>query len=351
MSLRAVVAGLLVAGVLGSVSMLLHGLPGERARSAPVFVRVRSSGPEQRGVAMPSYTVDGYQSPSAAQYLKQIVLDGATWIQIDPTWYQTRLDADTIAADGQTPSDQSVERVIAAAHQLGLKVLLKPLVDVAAAGSPYRGGINPVDRGAWFASYTAFIGHYAQLASRQRVEELAVGTELAGVSADRADWLGVVRAVRGRYAGVLLYAANFDEYPKVTFWDAVDLVGIDAYWPLSRTSTSDPGVLQQGWAPIVAQLAVFAARTRHRVLFAEAGYASQRGSVSAPWSWTISDVPDQAEQAAGYQALLQSLSRQPWWAGVFWWAWDVPATDPTTNPLGYSPHGKAAEAVLRRWWT
>lgn len=333
----------------GLLSVFLYEATDDPPRPAPVVVR--GSGLEQRGIAMPSYTSDGYETPSASAYLSQIVAAGATWLQIDPTWYQRRLDASTIAADGRTPSDRSVEQVIAAAHRLGLKVLLKPLVDVLPGGSAYRGDIEPADRAGWFASYTAFIGHYARLAERQRVEELAVGTELARVSRDRPSWLRVIQLVRAEYSGLLTYAANFDEYARVPFWDALDIVGIDAYWPLSRAPTADPDELQRAWVPIVRELSAFAGRTGRRVLFTEAGYTSQRGSSSAPWSWSVSDVPDQAEQAAGYQALLRSLSGQPWWSGVFWWAWEVPATDPAANPLGYSPHGKAAEAVLRRCWT
>ena len=240
--------------------------------------------------------------------------------------------------------------IIDVAHRLGLKVFLKPLVDPSPDGSTYRGAIRPDDRPAWFASYTAFIAHYADMATRERVEQFALGTELAGVSADRAGWLGVLETVRSRYPGPVLYAANFDEYADVAFWDRIDLVGIDAYWPVSEYPTADVPALQRAWTPIVQQLTAFAGRTGRRVLFTEAGYTSQRGSTTAPWSWTTSTTADQNEQAAAYQALLASLSGQPWWAGVFWWAWGTPSPA-ADDPLGYSPHGKAAEKVVRRWWT
>jgi hypothetical protein len=305
----------------------------------------------QRGFAMPTYSREGYQSPQAARYLRQIAAVGAKWVQINPTWYQDQVHTSTIAATSKTPSDAAVERVISVAHEVGLKVLLKPLLDVLPDGGTYRGTIRPDDRAAWFASYAAFIGHYAELAARLRVAEFAVGTELAGVSQDRAGWLGVVAAVRARYGGQLLYAANFDEYRRVVFWDAVDLVGIDAYWTLSRRPTADVSTLQRAWNPIVRELAAFAARTGRRILFTEAGYTSQRGSTTAPWSWTTSSTPDPAEQAAAYQALLASMDGQRWWAGVFWWVWAVPPGEKTSDPLGYTPRGKPAETVVRRWWT
>ena len=307
------------------------------------------AGDVQRGFALPSYSRDGYRSPQVTGTLCQIARLGANWIQLNPTWYQASASASAIAASPRTPSDDSLTHAIEAAHRAGLKVFLKPLLDLADGG--YRGTIKPDDRTAWFASYRAFITHYAGLAARYRVDQFGLGTELAGVSGDRPGWLGVAAAVRACYWGTILYAANFDEYQDVRFWDAVDLVGIDAYWPVSGRPTADVRTVQQAWAPIVRALAAFAARTGQRILFTEAGYASQRGSTTAPWSWTTSRVPDQAEQAGAYQALLASMSDQAWWSGVFWWAWDVPDLSGAADPLDYSPHGKSAEAVLRRWWT
>jgi len=224
------------------------------------------------------------------------------------------------------------------------------LVDVLADGSVYRGTIRPADRGDWFASYTAFIVHYADLASRSQVEELAVGTELAGMSADRAGWLGCDPGGPRRYSGPLVYAANFDEYAGVAFWDAVDLIGIDAYWQLSRAPTTDAGVLQGAWEPIVRS-----SRPSPRV--AAAASCSPK-PVTRPAGDRVGTLVVDHQRRARPGGAGRRLSgtvgqshRQSWWAGVFWWAWDIPATDPTTNPLGYSPRGKAAEAVLRRWWT
>jgi len=340
-------ASVVVTGVLALALIFMFSLwPRGELSCRPAF---DGAGDGQRGFALPSYTRDGYHRPRLTDDLCQMVRLGANWVQLTPTWYQPDTGGSAIAAGPRTPSDESVGHAIDAAHGAGFKVFLKPLLDVG-ADSVYRGTIKPANRVGWFAAYTAFIAHYADLAARHRVDQFGLGTELAGVSRDRAGWLGVVSTVRARYWGTIVYAANFDEYRDVRFWDAVDLVGIDAYWPVSAQPTADAGAMRRSWAPIVRELAAFAAESGHRILFTEAGYTSQHGSTTAPWSWTISRVPDQAEQAAAYQALLTSLSGQPWWSGVYWWAWDVPDAS-GADPLGYSPHGKSAEAVLRRWWT
>jgi hypothetical protein len=331
--------------LLSTMLILVSALAVVLSRHAPLAPLPDT----QRGFALPTYSRDGYSSLQAEISLRQIRGTGSRWVQLTPTWYQAAAEANEIAPSDRTPSDSSIRRAIYIAHQVGLQVLLKPLVDLS--DGAYRGTVKPVDRLAWFRFYRAFADHFAQLAAQMGVEELAVGTELAGVSGDRSGWLDVIKTVRSSYAGPLLYAANFDEYQQVAFWDALTLIGLDAYWQLAPQPTTDVRALQLAWRPIQGELARFAARAGRRVLFTEAGYTSQRGSTTAPWSWTISQVSDQTEQAAAYEALLASFHGQPWWAGVFWWAWDVPDTENPDDGLGYTPRGKTAEDVVRRWWT
>jgi hypothetical protein len=317
---------------------LLVGSPSPKSNTPP-------SG-QQRGMALLAWDHNGYANPQLVDAsLRQLASTGTGWVQIVPTWYQADQSTHEIHQSDQTVSDNDIRQVISLAHQQGLRVLLKPHVDVVDGVS--RADIRPDDPNAWFASYTAFIDHYAQLATQLDVQEFAVGTELAGLSGDRAHWLGVIKTVRDRYAGPLVYAATHTEYTKVAFWDAVDLIGIDAYWPLATQPTSDAAVLERAWQPIRTKLATFAAKTKRRIVFTEAGYTSQRGTTTAPDSWTLSREPDQVEQAAAYQALLASFDNQDWWAGVFWW---VPKESSETQGLGYAIYGKAAEAVLRKWW-
>jgi hypothetical protein len=249
-----------------------------------------------------------------------------------------------------TVDDDGVRHVVSLARKHGLKVLLKPHVDVVDGTD--RAHIAPADRDAWFRSYRQFINHYAGLATELAVEQLAVGTELATLSDDRGRWLSVVTDVRSAYRGPLVYAANHDEYSTVAFWDAVDLVGIDAYWPLRVEPTADVAQLEHAFAAQRDDLAAFAARVGRRILFTEAGFASQRGAVTAPWSATVSRQPAQDEQAAAYQALLATFTGQAWWAGVFWWVWSVEDGRGAgqLTAIDHSVRGKTAESVLRRWW-
>ncbi|MFD8381459.1 hypothetical protein ACFV2X_23485 [Streptomyces sp. NPDC059679] len=325
--------------------------PPDSRRSGHTGSAAPGAGPAQRmrGITLPAWNTDDYDRREARRYLRQIADTGARWVVFTPTWYQDGRRRSAIHATEETASDHSLRRIVGLAHAAGLKVMLKPHVDLADGGD--RAEIKPADREAWFAAYERFITHYAGLAEELDVEQFAVGTELAGTSADRRRWRKVIAAVRGAYRGPLTYAANYDEYTHVRFWSSLDLIGIDAYWPLADAATTDPARLAKGWKPIAAELAAFAAREDKKILFTEAGYVSQSGTAAAPYSWTISHRAGADEQSAAYQALLTAFDDEPWWAGVCWWMWDDwPDSGETERRLAYTPHGKPAEQVLRQWW-
>ncbi|MFI1163755.1 glycoside hydrolase family 113 [Streptomyces sp. NPDC020801] len=322
-----------------------HGAKG--GSGPPPAPAVRTS--TMRGFALPSWYRTDYDSPAAGRYLRDIRATGARWVALTPTWYQNHAADSAPHATQETASDASLRHIVRRAHAAGLKVMIKPHIDLP--GDEDRAAIRPRDRAAWFAAYRSFITHYADLAAGTGAEQFSVGTELAGVSGDTAAWTEVVAAVRDHYSGPLTYAANYDEYERIHFWKELDLIGIDAYWPLSARPTDDPARLRAAWQPIREHLAAYARRQGRRILFTEAGYVSQRGATTAPYSWTVSRRSGDAEQAAAYRALLDSFEDRPWWAGVCWWMWDDwPDSGETPPTLAYSPHGKPAERVLREKW-
>ncbi|MFD9790572.1 hypothetical protein ACFWXK_06420 [Streptomyces sp. NPDC059070] len=344
-----------VAAVAAAAALVLAGCSGGSGTGpGPGPSRSGGSGAPHddgrvRGMTLPSWAVDDYGGPRARQYLADIAHTGARWVVFTPTWYQKNTEESGQRPTEETASDASLRGISALARAAGLKVMLKPHVDLVDGTD--RAEIRPADRAAWFTSYERFITHYADLARETGAERFVVGTELAGVSADGAAWHRVVAAVRSHYRGPLTYAANYDEYAKVAFWQDLDVIGVDAYWPLAEKPTTDAGALARAWRPIADELAAFSASRHRPVLFTEAGYTSQRGSTTAPYSWTVSKKDGADEQAAAYRALLDTFAGRAWWAGVCWWMWDDwPDSGETPARLAYTPHGKPAEEVLRAHW-
>lgn len=119
-----------------------------------------------------------------------------------------------------------------------------------------------------------------------------------------------------------------------------------------RCNEDDPTLeeLKAAWAPHVTTLANLAAAWGKPVLFTEIGYCSQDGANQRPWDWRTGGSVDLQEQANTYQAALESLYSQPWFAGAFWWAWGTDAFEGGAGDAGYTPHDKPAEDVLRNWY-
>ena len=84
------------------------------------------------------------------------------------------------AASFGSPSDESLIAAIEEAHRQGLRVMLRPYLDVK--DGSWRADITPSDVNAWFANYTAFLDHYLDIAKSHGVEEFTLGVELINMT-------------------------------------------------------------------------------------------------------------------------------------------------------------------------
>ncbi len=334
--LRLVIAGFAIAAIALPFANAVMGTASGRKTTG-----------EQRGVVLPTWQVHGYEGRAAAQATSDIAALGATWIQFTPTWRMATATSSTIDS-AWSVTDAGLLTEIDLAHSKGLKVLLKPHVDPQDGTDRWQ--INPSNRAAWFNSYQSMMIHYATIARQADVEEFSVGCELATMSgpADRNAWLAVINAIKAVVSAPLVYAAKADEYPNVSFWDQLDFIGIDAYFPLSTTPTTDVSALESAWIPIRDQMSAFAIGAGRRIVFTEAGYPSLVGAVIEPWNNQYGSTPSQQEQAAAYKALLATFSDQPWWAGAFFWSWWT--ENGIYAPLDLAIGDKLAASVVRNWW-
>ena len=109
----------------------------------------------------------------------------------------------------------------------------------------------------------------------------------------REGWRRTIERARSVYAGPLTYAANFDQYDQVAFWPELDLIGINAYFPLQETlgvERSAPEMeraFEARWGELLDGIDAHRRRLgapEHPVLFTEMGYVARRLTTLEPWS-------------------------------------------------------------------
>ena len=300
------------------------------------------------GMNLTAYTADGYSQPEARRAIDALADLGSTAVTLVPTWYMKAARANRIAPDpDKTPTDDSLIQAIDWARDNGLKVVIKPHVDVL--DDSYRGEIQPANRDVWFRSYGEFIDHYAELAASKSADLFVIGTELKSMSTETDRWRAVIQTIRDRFFGPITYAANWDEVDQVQFWDDLDAIGADAYYPLSSEDDDNPtfASLVSAWNDIAGQLRAKSEQWSRPVILTEVGYPSQVGATAHPYEVTDQPV-DQEIQALAYRATFDALNGSDWLKGISWWSWRADASPNEDLDVDYTPQGKVAQGELAR---
>lgn len=308
----------------------------------------------QKGMSYVTWSSNGFASPASDASIRSMSEIGVKCVAIIPTWYQEKYNSTEIGPNDRTPSDQSIRHAIRKAHDEGMFVMLKPHIDLTSDEDSSRSdiGFNADDKWSqWFDNYTKFITHYAKIARDEDVEFFCIGTELT-FAASRTDmWKNqVIPEVRKAYKGRIMYAANWDEYTKVGFWEDLDYAGIDAYFPLADKGTPQYEEIRQGWRKWAKDIGQWAAKVKKPVLFTECGYASVNTAAVKPWQENKASEPNQTLQADCYKALLEELWNEPWFFGLYWWSWNTYSGSGGANNKGFTPQNKPAAECIREWY-
>lgn len=312
------------------------------------------------GVAFPVWWHNLYATPTADRALAEASRNAINAVQLVATWYLDSRTATHIYPDSRrSVSDASLEHAVTTARGLGLRVMLKLHVDVQ--DGTWRGELAPEDVDAWFRSYTRMVSQYAEFARRHDLDGLILGTELRALTtaAHTGRWQTLIAEVRARYGGPLSYAANWDEYQVVGFWDRLDFIGVDAYFPLVDVKqTSDPSLPEivrawhrylgkHGFGSWVQELDRFAAALQKPMIFTEIGYRSQDGAADAPWLDDNGLSANLDLQRRLYEAVYTIFASKPYFRGIYWWRWDI---EPEAQRIhAVTPQRKPAEQVMRAW--
>ena len=195
---------------------------------------------------------------------------GVNWISIH-TWdpMQRGVHSPDWAAPRRPLVIQNLPELVRNAHAAGLKVMVKPHLEMR--GYEPTGEERRILRGsdeearrtlferfhaeregrprvwhndiemkteddwrAWFSRYEEYLLSYVRQAAEAQADAFCVGRETDKTAIAReGDWRRLIARVRQGFKGPLTYSANFDGYDRIPFWDALDVIGISAYFPLA----------------------------------------------------------------------------------------------------------------------
>ncbi len=212
----------------------------------------------------------------------------------------------------------------------GFKVFFKPhlWLDNPSDGA-WRPNIfpnNEDDWAQWQETYRHFILRYAKVAEQAQAEMYCIGVEFSRLALEKPEfWVDLIQDIRSVYSGKLTYAANwYKEYEEITFWNELDYIGVQAYFPLVDHENPSLEQATQGWGKFLPALAAVHERFDRNILFTELGYRSTTSSGMRPWEWfenpsELAHLYSAETQANCYQAFFDTIWNQEWFAGVHIW--------------------------------
>lgn len=303
----------------------------------------------------------GYGTEASARSMVEARALGASWVSLTPFGRTWDLKPTGIDLTFETPFEENRKNVLRAVHQAhaeGLQVFLVPHLWVETGG--WRALIDPGDDAAWARwtdAYRSFLLTWAEVAAEGGVEMLSVGVELRSwvTTARAASMLAIIADVRRVYPGLLTYSANWDDVGDTAILGAIDLIGINAFYPLAEREGASPAELAEGGRKVAASIEALARDAGKPVVLTEVGYTTRPDPAVKPWEWPdgMKDVKvDERAQAEAYRALLAPFLDARWCAGFFVWRFYADPDDVSQEAeWGFSPRGKLAELVMRDAFT
>jgi hypothetical protein len=236
------------------------------------------------------------------------------------------------------------------AHQNKMSVMLKPHLWIG--HGIYTGEFSlPTENDwqLWENSYRTYLLNFATVADSLKAELFCIGTELGKSIKERpAFWNSLIDTLQQVFHGKLTYAGNWDDYKNFPFWEKLDYIGVDAYFPLDADETPEIIALKKGWRKYSDELEKISMEHNRPILFTEYGYRNVDNTGAEPWKENAGSQNDKG-QANAFEALYQNFVGKKWFMGGYVWKWYTENSYHRKN-IDFTPQGKPAEQVIKNWY-
>ncbi|PWJ44913.1 glycoside hydrolase family 113 [Sediminitomix flava] len=287
--------------------------------------------------------------------LKNIKQTHANWVAIIPYAFSSPQEANvTFDHERQWYGEttEGVKQYITSCQNEGLQIMMKPHLWVLGQG--WAGDLdfdNEEDWLKWEVAFQKYILHFASLAEELDVPLFCIGTECrVSVKTRPQFWTNLIAEVRRHYSGKITYASNWDNYEHVTFWDQLDFIGIDAYFPICNLKTPSKLTLYNGWNEVKNELNRFSEEWNRPILFTEFGFQNMDYTADGHWKHDTDTLSiNEKGQELALQSTFDCFWEENWFAGGFLWKWFPSATD-RSDRKEFSPQNKAAEVTIQNFY-
>jgi hypothetical protein len=219
---------------------------------------------------------------------------------------------------------------------------LIPLLHWQGGGRQY---LRPRAPAVWLERYGRLVEELSAFAAAIDASELVVGSELTFLFPYAKAWRSIIARARAHFPGHLTLSPTALDYATIRFWDALDSVGVSAYFPLTPLrALRGPRALELAWWAHRAHLEAVARLWRKSLTFVEVGYPSTEVAALRPWDYRFAErTLDLELQERCFQAFRHV------WAGASclraFRIWGL-STRSGPNDKTHSPLGKPAEATV-----
>ncbi|MEP6820915.1 MAG: hypothetical protein ABI946_01050 [Chthoniobacterales bacterium] len=320
--------------------LALFALASAPAAPLPVF----------KGVTVSAQTWGReWQTPEMSQTLDEIKSLGANSFAIHP---YARIAEDGHVLFRTIDENRYITVPLDWAQERGLSVMMIPHIAYWGTKFLWRGEINFETAAEWdnfFNDYETWIVEMAKIAQAHHAEIFCVGLEFSYAEKFPERWLKIIAAVRAVYYGKLTYGGNWNEFENVKFWDALDYIGVLAYFPLTKTPDPSREEIAAAWEKRCADLEQFSKRNGNKqIIFVELGYNESAKAAAEPWSFKTGGENAVEIQARCMDVALDLPNKHPFLAGMFLWKWfpEVPSREQENFRL----QTPTIKAVMAKHW-
>lgn len=296
----------------------------------------------------------GYMSQRSRQSLEEIKSLGANTVSVTPFGYshtETSPEVFFVLDNNWDETLGSLYKVAEDAHEIGLNVMMKPHIWL---GNGAWCGKIKIDGDAnlkiWENTFTQFIVYHALIAELTGMESFCLCVELPNMTHDTAMWSRVIRHARTAFKGYLTYGGNwFDEYDRIQFWDQLDFIGVQHYFPLAGGRQYSQEEIQQRLQELSKQFEFQSKKWNRKIVLTEVGFPSIEYALASPHEEIFSQAASEDVQALGYDQTMKEFMQQPWSGGLFWWKWES-GRSPRSGDKSFQIKGKKAQTVLKKYY-